>query len=95
MNVIRKKVNQKIRYKDSGLVRLLDDIDLMIGDEFLNAIGELYQEGYSPEEIGQGLGIDPDKIFISLFHLVREGRDLRPIAERKVTKKKGECQDVR
>lgn len=78
------KVNKKIQKRLEGgqLIYCLDDMERAFTEGALTFILEKYENGLSPEEIGDLINRDPDEIFIALFHLARRGLTQRKFAYR-------------
>lgn len=67
-----------------GLVPILEDMENFISQGLLDEITEMHEEGYEPEEIAKAYRyqLDPDWVFIVLFHQARKGKIKRPFAFR-------------
>ena len=60
----------------------MDDMNLCFAGEMLAEIKELYNKGYTVEQIGRYFDRDPDEIFLGLFHLARKGEKIRKFGRR-------------
>lgn len=79
---IRNRVINASQNAKGGIVRLFYDLELYFTPELLNEIGRLYEDGYTPEDIGKSLNRDPDEIFLGLFHLARHDKIDKEFARR-------------
>ena len=76
------KLTERKTFFSGGIVRLFDDANIDFSGSMLNEILEKHNEGYSFEEIGEYLKRDPDEIFLALFHLARQGYEMKPVGKR-------------
>ena len=76
------KLTKRKSFFSGGVIRLFEDANLVFSGSMLNEILEKHNEGYSFEEIGEYLKRDPDEIFLALFHLARQGYEIRPVGKR-------------
>lgn len=73
--------NSRGFYK-GGVVKILDDVELLFSHEMLEKILLLHNTGYKIEELSEYMKRDPDEIFLALFHLSRQGYEIAPIGKR-------------
>lgn len=76
------KLKSKGGFYSGKIIRLFQDLVLDFTESMLEEIQVQYNAGYSPEEIAEYTKRDPDEIFLALFHLAREGKEIRPLAKR-------------
>ena len=76
------KLTEKKTFFSGGIIRLFEDVNLVFSGSMLNEILEKHNLGYSLEEISEYLNRDPDEIFLALFHLARQGYEIRPLGKR-------------
>lgn len=72
----------KDRVVGEGLVRLLGDMEEFITDEVLEEVTGFYNQGHSIVDIAATFRMDPDFVFIALFHQARAENIARPFAYR-------------
>ncbi|CDO03123.1 hypothetical protein BN988_01623 [Oceanobacillus picturae] len=72
----------KDREVGEGLVRLLDDMEKFITKEVLEEITGFYNQGNKIVDIAATFRMDPDFVFIALFHQARNGNVIWPFAYR-------------
>ncbi|MFD2628806.1 hypothetical protein [Oceanobacillus kapialis] len=65
-----------------GLVRLLDDMEKVITNEVLEEITEFHNQGHNILDIAATFRMDPDFVFVALFHQAREENVTRPFGYR-------------
>lgn len=78
---LRKQYKQ--RTQNGGLVYCLRDAEIVFTQGLLDVITELYEDGYSVEDIAYVFDKDSDEIFLALFHQARQGKINRTFAYRK------------
>ena len=66
-------------FYDGGLTPILNDVTLLFSGSMLDAILEKHNAGYSLEQIAEYVGRDPDEVFLAIFHLGRQGYEIRKI----------------
>ena len=76
------KLTKRKTFFGGGIIRLFEDANLVFSGSMLNEILEKHNLGYSLEEISEYLNRDPDEIFLALFHLARQGYEIRPLGKR-------------
>lgn len=72
------KRNGRTRNTSGRMINLLENIETFIGEDFLLELVNLYNQGYSPWEIGKEFDRDPDDIFLILFLAVKQGIKIQP-----------------
>nr|WP_289038234.1 hypothetical protein [uncultured Allobacillus sp.] len=62
-----------------GIVQLFSDLVTEFSGEMLTEILDKYNKGYSFDEIAEYTGRDPDEVFLAIFHMARQGYEVRKI----------------
>ena len=76
------KLKPKGGFYGGGIVQLFNDLTIDFTGDMLDEILIKYNAGYSIEEIAEYTKRDPDEIFLALFHLARQGKEILPFAKR-------------
>lgn len=64
------------------LVKLLHDLELNFSEQMLLEVTNDYNDGMDINDIAEKYNLEPDRIFIALFHQARRDKITRPYAKK-------------